>query len=88
MSNLAKFPNIDPEFKDIYDSEVVEKEPKTPTSESPLVPDEDDLLALKRLAEIQKANQVDRKALKDGSFDQIENDISNAGKLFWDFMTR
>lgn len=44
--------------------------------------------ALKRLALQNQSTAIDRKTLKPGSFDQIENDVSNAVKLGWDWLTR
>lgn len=97
-------PILDPEFQAVYEAEVLpgksDRRPNQGNSESPKegstqngsgsmgADSRDPLLELKAIAEKNQAEYIPRTDLKDGSFDQIEHDLSNAGRVFWNFVTR
>ncbi len=97
MSNLIKR-DIDPEFAaefEAADSMRRESSPSPNTSDNRREatatggsPEEDPLLAFKAIAERQQREGLNRKQFQDGSFDQIENDLTNTIKIGWDFLTR
>lgn len=92
---LARVIPLDPEFQAVYDAEVCDKD----ASESLPVPPlprvrklkssegADDGQALMEMAQ-DNAQYSHRKDFKEGSFDQIEHDVSNAGRLLFNFLTR
>lgn len=100
MSNqLAKRPNIDPEFQAVYDAEVHEKncscavcqpEEELTRGRVKKLKASDTSDNVQALAEMAKDNEqyCRRKDFKDGSFDQIEHDVSNAGRLIFNFLVR
>ena len=100
--SLAKRPSIDPEFQAVYDAEVHEKDCSCPActrdgnvlQEPPprikkLTASEtsDDFQAF---AEMAKDNQQysHRKDFREGSFGQVEHDVSNIGRLLFNVLTR
>lgn len=93
MSNqqLAKVPNIDPEFAAAYaeaNQPAVRGVVKpAPTVVDSAIDDEDPLLAFKRIAENNMRTARKSSECEDG-FDRVENDVSNVVKTCWDFITR
>lgn len=89
-NQLAQRPTLDPEFEAVYQATnnvPRSAESKADTADSERA-EEDSLLALKRIAEQNKAEYVNRKEFADGSFDQVEHDVSNAVRIGWNFLTR
>jgi hypothetical protein len=92
---LAKVIPLDPEFQAVYDAEVCE--PETPASlPTPPMPrvkklksseGADDGQALLEMAQ-DNAQYSRRKEFREGSFDQVQHDVSNAGRLLFNFLTR
>lgn len=90
---LMKREPIDPEFAEAY--ATAEPLPAKVSGKSDVRAtladsrsEEDPLLAIKAIAERNQQTAIDRKQLEPGSFDQIENDLSNTLKLGWDILTR
>lgn len=71
-------------------SRGAENSPEKPPSNSP--PRDPDIFgeleALKEIAEDNRSQYVDRKQFQDGSFDQVEHDISNTFRIGWRLLTR
>ena len=83
---------IDPEYQEVYDAEVVES--TTPSKHKPgqvrklqCSEDSDDVMAAIEMAR-DNERFAHRKDFKDGSFDQVEHDVSNVGRLLVNFLTR
>ena len=93
MSKLIK---LDPEIQAIYDAQVMPRESKFGPTQSHSVREEesseeiqeDEFQALRRIAEENRSQYVDRKTFKDGSFDQVEHDVSNVVRIGWNLLTR
>lgn len=99
---LARVVPLDPEFQAVYDAEVHEKNcpcpactrdgdavSAPPSRVKKLKSSEgaDDVEALMEMAQ-DNAQYSRRKDFREGSFDQIEHDVSNAGRLLFNFLTR
>ncbi len=93
---VRKVPDIDPEFRAVYEAEVMQGKPDsgaTPSNQNSNGPRNEpslttELEALKQIAEENRSQYVDRKSFKDGSFDQVEHDISNTFRIGWRLLTR
>lgn len=95
---LVRSPVIDPEFAAEYEKaqtesvrRVADPSPNTSHQSSEAAApggSPDPLLELKAIAERQQREGINRKQFADGSFDQVENDLTNTLKIGWDFLTR